>query len=683
MADPGDAPYKIPGQFVYEGVLYGDYVRKEILENPASVDVRKDDVFVVTYPKTGTTWTQEIMTLILNNGDFESNKKTLLQIRSPFMEFYVKINFIMKSISFLYSYTIGLLIPKSWEKYIPIPPYGVLQLADGLSHIRQMPSPILIKSHLQVKFFPPQALKNNKDPHDAVRKMAAFVERPISEELVDAIVRHTSVKNMQTNSATNVDVNRAFLDSKISPFIRKGVVGDWENYFTVAQNDEFDRIYERRMKDTDLKFECMKSISFLYSYTIGLLIPKSWEKYIPIPPYAMLQLADGLSHIIQMPSPILIKSHLQIVYVARNPKDTCVSFYHFYRIAFGDYFDHVIGWWNEKDRNNVLYLFYEDMKKDPHDAVRKMAAFVERPISEELVDAIVRHTSVKNMQTNSATNADVNRAFLDSKISPFIRKGVVGDWENYFTVAQNDEFDRIYENRMKDTDLKIECFSASDFIVTLGDHNLLENDHTEQYINVSGIYKCPVYDPTTIDCDYAILTLDHSAVLNENVSTIAMSNNYTDTGSCIISGWGTSERDESIHNILQDAEVAIYPTSNCSSGRVWGNYITDNMVCAGNGSPGTCSGDSGGPLACRDTDGNLVLQGITSWGSGDCGSMPDVYTRVSVYYDVITSQVDGTVVADSSSEGNGNGRDKNKSNGKKKNQISRGRVLRSLLRNPK
>ncbi|XP_077864393.1 sulfotransferase 1C2-like [Saccoglossus kowalevskii] len=299
MADPGDAPYKIPGQFVYEGVLYGDYVRKEILENPASVDVRKDDVFVVTYPKTGTTWTQEIMTLILNNGDFESNKKTLLQIRSPFMEFYVKINFIMKSISFLYSYTIGLLIPKSWEKYIPIPPYGVLQLADGLSHIRQMPSPILIKSHLQVKFFPPQALKNNKivyvarnpkdtcvsfyhfyrstaqhgfykgpwaqflrmfingqaDPHDAVRKMAAFVERPISEELVDAIVRHTSVKNMQTNSATNVDVNRAFLDSKISPFIRKGVVGDWENYFTVAQNDEFDRIYERRMKDTDLKFE--------------------------------------------------------------------------------------------------------------------------------------------------------------------------------------------------------------------------------------------------------------------------------------------------------------------------------------------------------------------------------------------------------------------------------------------
>ncbi|XP_077864391.1 elastase-1-like [Saccoglossus kowalevskii] len=241
----------------------------------------------------------------------------------------------------------------------------------------------------------------------------------------------------------------------------------------------------------------------------------------------------------------------------------------------------------------------------------------------------------------------------------------------------------ISENHVLTAAHCIHGFSASDFIVTLGDHNLLENDHTEQYINVSGIYKCPVYDPTTIDCDYAILTLDHSAVLNENVSTIAMSNNYTDTGSCIISGWGTSERDESIHNILQDAEVAIYPTSNCSSGRVWGNYITDNMVCAGNGSPGTCSGDSGGPLACRDTDGNLVLQGITSWGSGDCGSMPDVYTRVSVYYDVITSQVDGTVVADSSSEGNGNGRDKNKSNGKKKNQISRGRVLRSLLRNPK
>ncbi|NP_001085018.1 uncharacterized protein LOC432082 [Xenopus laevis] len=99
------------------------------------------------------------------------------------------------------------------------------------------------------------------------------------------------------------------------------------------------------------------------------------------------------------PSPRLFTSHLpyylvpkdlknkkgKIIYVARNPKDVAVSYYHFYKIIVGitqkkdwesfldDYlsgkvlcsswFDHVKGWYNHQEDFNILFLTYEEMKK--------------------------------------------------------------------------------------------------------------------------------------------------------------------------------------------------------------------------------------------------------------------------------------------------------------------------------
>ena len=41
----------------------------------------------------------------------------------------------------------------------------------------------------------------------------------------------------------------------VLPFVFSGEVGDWKNWFTVAQNEEFDRIMAEKMKNISHKFQ--------------------------------------------------------------------------------------------------------------------------------------------------------------------------------------------------------------------------------------------------------------------------------------------------------------------------------------------------------------------------------------------------------------------------------------------
>ena len=40
-----------------------------------SMTVRKSDIWVVTFPKSGTTWMQELVWQVVNNCDFDKGKK--------------------------------------------------------------------------------------------------------------------------------------------------------------------------------------------------------------------------------------------------------------------------------------------------------------------------------------------------------------------------------------------------------------------------------------------------------------------------------------------------------------------------------------------------------------------------------------------------------------------------------
>ncbi|PNJ04638.1 SULT1C2 isoform 1 [Pongo abelii] len=197
---------------------------------------------------------------------------------------------------------------------------------------------------------------------------------------------------------------------------------------------------------------------------------------------------SGVEKAKAMPSPRILKTHLstqllppsfwenncKFLYVARNAKDCMVSYYHFQRmnhmlpdpgtweeyfetfidgkVVWGSWFDHVKGWWEMKDRHQILFLFYEDIKRDPKHEIRKVMQFMGKNVDETVLDKIVQETSFEKMKENPMTNrSTVSKSIMDQSISSFMRKGTVGDWKNHFTVAQNERFDEIYRKKMEGT----------------------------------------------------------------------------------------------------------------------------------------------------------------------------------------------------------------------------------------
>ncbi|KAL9974587.1 hypothetical protein ACROYT_G011640 [Oculina patagonica] len=192
-----------------------------------------------------------------------------------------------------------------------------------------------------------------------------------------------------------------------------------------------------------------------------------------------------------LPSPRIIKTHLpyhttpksatedtkcKYIYIARNPKDVAVSFFKFVTSlkSFGNGFngpwefyaklfiegnvnsnfwnDHVLGWWKHKDDPNVLFLKYEDLQKDLLSHVRMIANFLNKPVSDDLINRIAEQCSFSGMKRNAASYTTKTEGGEFS----LLRKGVVGDWKNYFTPELNERFEKEVLAKLKGSGLEFD-----------------------------------------------------------------------------------------------------------------------------------------------------------------------------------------------------------------------------------
>ena len=112
--------------------------------------------------------------------------------------------------------------------------------------------------------------------------------------------------------------------------------------------------------------------------------------------------------------------------------------------------------WKHRDAENILFLKYENLRKDHHGAVKKIAKFIGFNLKEEVIDTVVKKSTFQSMKDNPTTNPNIVepiRLLFKPGEQQFLRKGIVGDWRNHFTPEQNAEFDAIYAEKMKGSGL--------------------------------------------------------------------------------------------------------------------------------------------------------------------------------------------------------------------------------------
>jgi trypsin len=143
-------------------------------------------------------------------------------------------------------------------------------------------------------------------------------------------------------------------------------------------------------------------------------------------------------------------------------------------------------------------------------------------------------------------------------------------------------------------------------------------------ITVSSISRHASYSSSTIDYDYAVLTLASSFTPGTNAAVITIATATPASGaSGIVSGWGRTVGGGSVSSSLLQTTLSVQTTAACQSAMGSINTITARMLCGFTSGRGSCNGDSGGPYT---VNGQLV--GIVSWGVSGClTSYPSVFAH--------------------------------------------------------
>ncbi|XP_025098776.1 sulfotransferase family cytosolic 1B member 1-like isoform X2 [Pomacea canaliculata] len=159
---------------------------------------------------------------------------------------------------------------------------------------------------------------------------------------------------------------------------------------------------------------------------------------------------------------VVTEKKVKVVHITRNLKDVFVSFYclaekfplrPYYPpwpeflstmlddgVWYGDVFDHVTSWEKAIDdhpEHPFYCVTYEELTQNGVDQLENIDQFLETNRGRPFCQTVVEKCHINNM-ANLRLARDT-----ESDWTMIFRKGVVGDWKNWFTVAQNEEFEEV------------------------------------------------------------------------------------------------------------------------------------------------------------------------------------------------------------------------------------------------
>lgn len=222
---------------------------------------------------------------------------------------------------------------------------------------------------------------------------------------------------------------------------------------------------------------------------LGHLLPKHMKT--PLPEFATAEhneenvvsfMSHSVKYVASLDRPRIIKTHLpfdllpknlldtcKVIYVGRNVKDAAVSWYHHCKLRgfsgsfpdmadtflkgqqlYSPIFDHILGAWKRRNHPNLYFTMYENMKLDLDTVVKNMAAFMGKQLSEEQHLKILENVDIEAFRRNKYVNKE--KEFPPDKDGKgFIRKGVIGDWKNFFDASMNAQWDPWIEKNLHGT----------------------------------------------------------------------------------------------------------------------------------------------------------------------------------------------------------------------------------------
>ncbi|XP_041649636.1 trypsinogen-like protein 3 [Cheilinus undulatus] len=173
-------------------------------------------------------------------------------------------------------------------------------------------------------------------------------------------------------------------------------------------------------------------------------------------------------------------------------------------------------------------------------------------------------------------------------------------------------------------------------IASLGEHDVSEEEGTEQHIKVADViihspYRSPLHS-------LAMVLLAEPARFNQHVQPIPLPSRCPRPGeTCHVSGWGTTVSNQyEDYEYLKCISVPVVDDQTCMNTFPEYLYWSPGMVCAGRNDTDNCLNDAASVMVC---DGQL--QGI-QWFRHGCydPADPSVYTKMCLYNDWIREVMD-------------------------------------------
>ncbi|KAF5285099.1 hypothetical protein FQA39_LY16788 [Lamprigera yunnana] len=510
---------------------------KEYHERINKFEVRDSDIYLAGYPKSGTTWAQEMIWLIVNGLNYKGAEEDLLK-RCPNIELPIYReqmngeNFItylneMPSPRCIRTHLPWQLLPEQikngskkpkiihifripedvcvsyYHHFLLVGGYGVgldklcRLFLSGLSLCGPFWKTVLSFWHQRqnsnMLFITYENMKKNLA--GTIKDVAKFLQRNLNEDDMEKLLNHLSVKSMKTNNAVNLIHHLNHNQKSSGEFIRSGVAGGYKSEMTEDQIEAFKKWTQENLLDTESGTNMGQEMIWLI--VNGLNYKGAEEDLLKRCPNLELPIyreqingENFITYLNEMPSPRCIRTHLpwqllpeqikngskkpKIIHIFRVPEDVCVSYYnHFvlvrgYGVGLdklcrlflsglslcGPFWKTVLSFWHQRQNSDMLFITYENMKKNLAGTIKDVAKFLQRNINEDDMEKLLNHLSVKSMKTNNAVNMIHHMNHNQKSSGEFIHSGVAGRYKSEMTEDQTEAFKKWTQENLVGVDFE-------------------------------------------------------------------------------------------------------------------------------------------------------------------------------------------------------------------------------------